>query len=90
MIKGKSTEEFQRLLDDQHAWPAHYVFKFIVPTSKLNDLKILFVGEEINFSIRDSSGGKYTSLTVEVFMHNSDSVLAVYQKASSIEGIISL
>lgn len=90
MIKGKSTEEFKRLLDDQHEWPCHYTFKFIVPSQSLEDLKLIFIGEDISFSLKDSSGGKYVSLTVEIRLHNSDAVLEVYQKAAQIEGIISL
>lgn len=90
MIKGKSTQELKRLLDEQHEWPCRYTFKFIVPKEKIEDLKILFVGEDINFSFKDSSGGKYISLTVEIRLHNSDAVLAIYQKASAIDGIISL
>lgn len=88
-----NTEEdegkFRELLETEYNWPANYTFKFIVPASQLNAVKQLFEAD-CDLKIKDSSGGKYKSVTIVGLMLDADSIIEIYKRASAIEGIISL
>jgi uncharacterized protein len=79
---------FREKLDEHYAWPALYIFKFIVPKGKEQEVKNLFPGRTT--TDRPSKKGNYTSLSVEIMMPSGDAVIAVYEKASHIEGIVAL
>lgn len=79
---------FKERLDRHYAWPALYIFKFIVPKGKAEDVKKLFPLHDI--LERASKHGNYTSLTIQMMMPSSDSVIEVYQDAAKIEGLIAL
>jgi uncharacterized protein len=64
------------------------MFKFIVPSGKENEIGILFPFNEI--LLKPSSGGKYVSTTIRVMMESSDQIIEIYEKASSIDGVIAL
>lgn len=90
--KDKNPEEwwarFQTLLDEQTEWPSVYTFKFIAPADELENLKAVFGQHEIK--VRPSSKGNYASVTARMEMHSSDEVIAVYQDAARIPGVVSL
>jgi len=69
-------------------WPGPYLFKFIAPRGKIEDLKELFKDEE--YTLRASRTGKYLSLSCKKEMESSDAVIAVYTEALKIEGVIAL
>jgi putative lipoic acid-binding regulatory protein len=77
------------LLDNEYEWPAKYTFKFIVPAGKEEEVKDLFQGD-FDFNEKSSSGGKYTSTTTYAIMPTAEAIIAIYETASEIEGIISL
>jgi uncharacterized protein len=79
---------FREKLDSHYAWPSLYIFKFIVPTGKQNEVKNLFPKHTSTEKL--SKNGKYTSVTIEMMMPSSAMVIEVYQAASKIEGIIAL
>lgn len=81
-------ERFQALLDDQTEWPSDYTFKFIAPADELEDLKAVFGMQPI--SVRPSRMGNYASVTATIEMHSSDEVIAMYQAAAKIPGVVSL
>jgi uncharacterized protein len=81
-------ESFKEKLDQHYRWPSLYVFKFIVPTGKEPEVRNLFPLQPV--TEKTSAKGKYTSVTFELTMNSADSVIAVYQKAASIEGLIAL
>ena len=81
-------DRFQVLLDDQNDWPADYTFKFIAPRARLEELKAAF--GQVELSVRESRRGNYLSVTAVMRMHSSDEVVAMYQAAGSVEGVISL
>jgi putative lipoic acid-binding regulatory protein len=56
---------------------------------KLKDLKLVF-GESVEFIVRESSGGKYISLTVKEMMLCADDIFNRYREVSKFKGIISL
>lgn len=79
---------FREKLDQHHDWPTHYVFKFIVPVGKEQEVKDLF--PEVTTSERPSRQGNYISVSAEIMMLSADDVIAIYEKASHIEGIVAL
>jgi uncharacterized protein len=79
---------FKQKLDAVYVWPALYIFKFIVPRQRVEDVKMLFPN---HFSSeKQSEKGKYTSVTINMMMPSSDAVVDVYQKVKHIEGLIAL
>lgn len=81
-------DSFREKLDQHYAWPALYVFKFIVPAGKEEEVKQLF---PFHAALEKSSKkGNYKSITVEMMMPSGDAVLGVYIEASKIEGIVAL
>ncbi|MEM6532255.1 MAG: DUF493 family protein [Myxococcota bacterium] len=79
---------FRRLLDEQYEWPSFYTFKFIVPAAKAPDVERLFPPG--TSSRRPSSKGNYISVSATMNVGSADSVIAMYEEAASIEGIIAL
>ncbi len=72
-------------------WPNVYLFKFIVPNNShaIAQAAALFDDlSELNF--HESKTGKYISVTAKEMMLTVDDIIAVYNKAAAIEGIISL
>lgn len=81
-------ERFGQRLDENHQWPCPYTFKFIVPSSNLDELTELFPDEKLSF--RESKNGKFTSVTMESTMCSSREVMDVYKKAARVPGVMSL
>lgn len=79
---------FKEKLDQQHSWPSLYMFKFIVPHHKENEIQMLFPYNEL--TTKKSAGGKYVSVTAKVMMRSSDDVIRIYEEAYKVEGVISL
>lgn len=79
---------FKELLDQEYSWPCVYTFKFIVPQGQKEKVESLFPNYEINF--RNSTKGKYVSLTIQLEASSSDLIIAIYEKAATIEGLIAL
>ncbi|MCD9016985.1 DUF493 domain-containing protein [Parachryseolinea silvisoli] len=79
---------FREKLDQHYTWPSLYIFKFIVPKGKEEDLKQLFPLHTP--TEKASKQGNYTSITMQMMMPSSDAVIDVYVKASQIEGIVAL
>jgi putative lipoic acid-binding regulatory protein len=80
---------FQKKLDQHYVWPSLYMFKFIVPAIKQEELRQLFP-LHVTTTEKSSGKGNYVSLTYQMMMPSSESVIAVYKKASVIEGIVAL
>jgi putative lipoic acid-binding regulatory protein len=97
MDNSKKPDEFydklKSQLYDTALWPTEYLYKFIV-VSKSNGVKAiedLFndLGAVIN--TKESSNGKYTSVSINVRMKNPEAVIAKYKEvAENVEGVISL
>jgi len=92
----KKTQEFyERLkeeLDNANVWPAEYLFKFIVPTDteKVDRVENAFNDLGAVIKTTQSKTGKFTSISVDVRMSSSQSIVDKYLEVSDIEGIISL
>ncbi len=88
MLDQDWINSFRIKLDQHHRWPSLYIFKFIVPKGKEQEVKNLFPLHSI--TEKASREGNYTSITIQIMAPSSDVVIDIYQKASSIEGLIAL
>lgn len=79
---------FKALLDDQTTWPAPFLFKFIVPAARVPELQALF--PDYPTTTRASSKGTYVSVSLEPVLASSDEVVAIYEAAGQVEGIVML
>jgi hypothetical protein len=76
---------------EKENWPDVYLFKFIVPNDPESVAKVnALFSDTSDLVMHPSRNGKYMSLSVKELMLNVDSIIAVYEKASQIKGIISL
>ncbi len=94
--KEKEAQEFydrlQVELDNSNNWPAEYLFKFIVPSVENN---VEFVENAFNcmgavIKTTKSKTGKYTSISIDVTVENSEEIIQKYKEVSVIKGIVSL
>ncbi len=79
---------FKKKLEEHYSWPSLYLFKFIVPHEKTDDLKQLFPSHTL--VEKASAQGKYVSITFQIMAPSSEAVIEVYQKAAHIDGLIAL
>ena len=79
-------------LEESGPWPMNYLFKFILKSGekeKQKELRSFFKGN-VSLALKESSGGKYLSVSVTAKMDSPQAVIEVYRKASEIEGLISI
>jgi uncharacterized protein len=81
-------QNFREKLDQHYAWPALYIYKFIVPKGKEAEVKKLFPNHQVTEKL--SKQGNYTSVTAQVMANSSDEVIRIYIAAAAIEGIVAL
>lgn len=92
----KNTEEFYtRLkveLDMSNTWPALYLFKFIVPSENDNVVRVEQAFDCMGAVIKTtkSKTGKFTSISVDVQVKDSQEIVDKYLEVSTIKGIVSL
>ena len=79
--------QFESLLDEQTDWPTTYMFKFIVPSEELEEIKQVLGGR---VKVRASRKGNYMSVTMRRHMTSSEEVISVYKAAGDVEGVIAL
>lgn len=83
--KFKKLKEQLDLLD----WPSVYLFKFITPSDNQLIAKITRMFDEKSaITIRPSSKGTYTSISIKEVMLNAESVIDIYEKTAKIKGVI--
>ena len=88
MMSKDSIETFKEKLDKEHKWPCSYMFKFIAPATKTEEVKAMFSKE--NLIEKTSKAGNYISFTMKKHMKSSDEVIEIYRQANKIEGLIVL
>ena len=83
-------EDFRGLEErlDKLDWPSVYMFKFIVPVEKEEELLLLFNSTPVERKV--SKTGKYVGITSSYWIQSGSEVIEVYKKASVIDGIVSL
>ena len=79
-------------LDMSNTWPAEYLFKFIVPTAaeKIKKVEDAFDCMGAVIKTTKSKTGKFTSISIDVTVKDSQEIIDKYQEVATIEGIISL
>ncbi|RED98855.1 YbeD family protein [Marinoscillum furvescens] len=82
-------EAFRQKLEDQHQFPGEYMFKFIVPHGKKDELLGL-LPKDGKTTFRESSSKTYISITCKAKVQTSQVVLDVYIAANQVEGCIAL
>ncbi len=93
----KNSEEFysnlRQKLSKTSDWPSAYLYKFIIPSdaSKIKKLVGLFDNMGAVIKTKESSKGKYTSVSIHLTLKNPDQVIEKYKEVGDqIEGVISL
>ena len=81
-------QAFKEKLENNHAFPGEYIFKFIIKPEHQVQVESLLEGAEVK--LKPSSGNKYLSVTMQKEMASSQEVIEVYKEAYKIKGIISL
>jgi hypothetical protein len=91
MLSQEAKEKLRASLNKVHAWPAVYMYKFILEPEKEHVEALLnLFPKESEILRKYSAGGKYVSITVKEVMLNADDVVERYDKASAIPGVITL
>jgi putative lipoic acid-binding regulatory protein len=91
MLSEEAKERLRQSLEKVHEWPSLYMFKFIFEPeeARLQAVLDLFTPES-EVLRRYSAGGKYLSITVREVMMSADDVVARYDRAATIQGVIVL
>lgn len=84
--------KFKTDLDLVENFPSNFTYKFIIPTSnkKLAEIQSVFDGANPQYQTKESKNGKYTSLTVTVYVLDSVQVIHYYKEVGKIEGVMML
>ncbi|WP_340199059.1 DUF493 family protein [Ascidiimonas sp. W6] len=95
MDASKQDEFYTRLKDElanSTTWPSDYLYKFIVTTdlTKIKQIEDIFQYMGAVIQKKESSNGKYTSVSITVHLKNPDEVIRLYKEVSVVEGVISL
>ena len=78
----------QAKLEEFYTFHCCYVFKFIAPMARVDELAGLFEGKP--FTTRYSKNAKYVSFTAEWEVASSEEVISYYRRAGKIKGVLSL
>lgn len=77
---------------EELSFPSVYMFKFIVKSDlqKIAQIESLFQPEKAEIIRKESSKGAFISISVKEVMLSADEIITVYEKASKIDGVITL
>jgi hypothetical protein len=85
-------DQFDKLreqLNKEVNWPLVYMFKFIIPAE---NKKIALVeskfSDEAVITQKESTNGKYISITVKEVMLTADSIIEKYKEMDGIDGLM--
>lgn len=71
------------------SFPGVYMFKFII---KCDNRKIALIrnvfGEDAEVHTKESSGGKYISITATQVVMSVEEIIGIYKKVEQFEGVI--
>ena len=81
-------KKFRELLDEQMAFPDYYQFKFVVKAEKKEEVIQLLAGHQITEKL--SKNGTYISVSSKKIFNNAEEIIEVYQRLSTVDGILSL
>ncbi|MHA7944650.1 DUF493 family protein [Formosa sp. 3Alg 14/1] len=97
MSDKQTPEEFydklKTQLYDTTAWPAEYLYKFIVKSEpkKIAEIEGIFNNLGAVIKTQPSKNGKYTSISISVTLKDPETVVEKYKEVTeNVEGVISL
>lgn len=82
---------FKQKLIESTSFPTVYMYKFIISSEHRNIARVenLFeAGTDIHR--KESSTGRYTSITAKMVVMHVDEIIDIYRRASAIEGVMFL
>lgn len=89
-----SRESSIETLEETHSFPCEYEFKVIGSNSDEFIASVVQVGVNVvgadaepDVSTRESSGGKYVSVTMEIRMEDAESILEVYEGFEALDNV---
>ena len=88
---SENIEKFRELLSKNSEWPMLYYFKFIIQNNqqKLDQVKELFA-DPSSITYNTSRDIKFISLSCKQIMPDAESIIAIYEKANLVDGLIAL
>jgi uncharacterized protein len=87
-LENPSLSSLRAKLDEFYTFPCSYIFKFIAPMARIDELTALFKGRP--FTTRYSKNARYVSFTAEWEVASSEEVISLYRQAAEIKGVIAL
>ncbi len=83
--------KLRAILMEDKRWPQVYYFKFIVPNDneKIDAVRSLF-SDPSKITYNPSRDINYIAISCKELMPDPESVIAVYEKAGQVEGLIAL
>lgn len=83
---GDFYANFREKLLSVEQFPTIYTFKFILPAAidKNSEIEKIFEHPSTKISVKESSTGKYNSLSVETYVNTVDDVIDYYKRVSNI------
>ena len=91
MALGTFDELRKKLEDNITSFPYIYMFKFIIKSdNKTMALVEVIFDNDAEIIQKQSTKGNYISITVKQVVLSVDEIIKIYEKAATIEGVISL
>lgn len=83
--------KLSEILQNEKVWPQLYFFKFIIPNEKekLESVRNLFAYPD-KITYRTSRDIRYIGVSCKEWMQTPEAIIAIYEKAYSIQGVIAL
>ena len=80
----------EKLMETEQ-WPSVYMYKFIVPNKDGNVERVVeILPKPSDISYKHTKSLSHVSVTCKAVMESADSIIGIYEKMGSINGIISL
>jgi putative lipoic acid-binding regulatory protein len=91
MDKNTFDELRKKLEESITSFPYIYMFKFIIKSdNKTMALVEVIFDNDADIIQKQSTKGNYISITVKQVVMSVDEIIAIYEKAAEIEGVMSL
>lgn len=91
MVPGTFDELRKKLGESITSFPYVYMFKFIIKAdNKTMALVEVIFDDDADIIQKQSTKGNFVSITVKQVVMSVDEIIAIYEKAAEIEGVMSL
>lgn len=91
MVPGTFDELRKKLEESITSFPYVYMFKFIIKAdNKTMALVEVIFDDDADIIQKQSTKGNFISITVKQVVMSVDEIIAIYEKAAEIEGVMSL